>query len=69
MKKMRENGSERYGEEQQVAFLGKGIELEHTVVNDKTVSDSDRRVAFVQGHRYVSFSALEDQPRYTSTLE
>ena len=69
VKEMRKNGSERYGEEQQVAFLGEGIELEHTVVNDKTVSDSDRRVAFVQGHRYVSFSALEDQPRYTSTLE
>ena len=69
VKEMRENGSERYGEEQQVAFLGERIELKHTVVNDKTASDSDRRVAFVQGHRYVSLSALEEEPQHTSMLE
>ncbi|EMA41424.1 hypothetical protein [Halococcus hamelinensis] len=69
VEEMRENGAERYGEEQQVAFLGEGIELERVVENNKTASDSDRRVAFVQGHRYVSLSALEDEPEYTSILE
>lgn len=69
VEEMRKNGSERYGEEQQVAFLSEGIELEEVIENDKTASDSDRRVAFVQGHRYVSLSALEEEPEYTSMLE
>ena len=69
VEEMHENSAERYGEEQQVAFLGERIKLERVVENDKTASDSDRRVAFVQGHRYVSLSALEEEPEYTSRLE
>jgi hypothetical protein len=66
---LREEGSERYGETQKVIFLQDGIELRHAVENDKTASDSDRTVAFVQGHRYVSFSKLQEEPSYTSELE
>jgi len=62
-------GSERYGETQKVIFLDDGIELDRPVENDKTASDSDRTVAFVQGHRYVSFSKLQDNPEYTTELE
>ena len=69
VEKMRESGSERYGEKQKIAFLRDGVELESVVENDKTASDSDRHVAFVQGHRYVSLSALEKGPEYTSMLE
>lgn len=61
--------SERYGETEKVIFLRDGEELEHPVKNDKTASDSDRTVAFVQGHRYVSFSKLKQNPNYTSELE
>lgn len=61
--------SERYGETEKVIFLRDGEELEHPVKNDKTASDSDRTVAFVQGHRYVSFSKLKQSPNYTSELE
>lgn len=66
---MREEESERYGETQKVIFLQEGIELDGAVKNDKTASDSDRRVAFVQGHRYVSFSKLQESPEYTTELE
>jgi hypothetical protein len=62
-------GSERYGETEKVIFLQEGIELDRPVENDKTASDSDRTVAFVQGHRYVSFSKLQQNPEYTTELE
>jgi len=65
----RKEGSERYGETEKVIFLRDGIELNHPVKNDKTASDSDRTVAFVQGHRYVSFSKLQNNPEYTTELE
>jgi len=39
------------------------------VKNDKTASDSDRTVSFVQGHRYVPFSKLRANPDYTTELE
>lgn len=69
VEQLREEGSERYGETQKVIFLQDGIELEYSVKNDKTASDSDRTVAFVQGHRYVSFSKLQESPEYTTELE
>lgn len=66
---MRINDSERYGEVQKVVFFEDGIELDAPVENDKTADDSDRKVAFVQGHRYVSLSKLAQNPTYTSELE
>jgi hypothetical protein len=65
----RKEGSERYGETEKVIFLRDDIELDYPVKNDKTASDSDRTVAFVQGHRYVSFSKLRKNPEYTTELE
>ena len=50
-------------------FLREGEELSQPIKNDKTASDSDRTVAFVQGHRYVSFSKLQQNPEYTTELE
>jgi hypothetical protein len=50
-------------------FLRDGIEPYHPVKNDKTARDSDRTVAFVQGHRYVSFSELRENPDYKTELE
>lgn len=64
-----ESDSERFGEAQKVIFLKKGFELDRPITNDKTASDSERTVAFVQGHRYVSFSKLQDKPEYTTELE
>jgi len=65
----RKEGSERYGETEKLIFLRDGIELNHPVKNDKTASDSDRTVAFVQGHRYASFSKLRENPECTTELE
>ncbi|MFC4407907.1 hypothetical protein [Haloarchaeobius iranensis] len=69
VEQFREQNAERYGETEKVLFLEEGIELDRPVVNDKTARDSDRRVAFVQGHRYVSFSKLRENPEYTTALE
>lgn len=69
VKRLRKADSQRYGETQKVIFLQDDAELDHQVTNDKTASDSDRTVAFVQGHRYVSFSELEEGPQYTTELE
>lgn len=66
---MHKVGSERYGDTEKVIFLQDGIELEHPIQNDKTASDSDRTIAFVRGHRYVSFSELRENPEYTTELE
>lgn len=66
---LREEKSERYGETQKVIFLRDGKELNQAVENDKTATESDRTVAFVQGHRYVSFSKLQNSPKYTTELE
>lgn len=60
---------DRHGEARKVIFLKDGFELDETVTNDKTASDSNRTVAFVQGHRYVSLSDLQAGPEYTSELE
>ena len=65
----RKEGAERYGETEKVIFLQDDIDLDRSVENDKTASDSDRTVAFVQGHRYVSFSELRMNPKYTTELE
>jgi len=65
----RKEDSERHGETEKVIFLRDGIELDRPVKNDETTSDSDRTVAFVQGHRYVSFSKLQGNPDYTTELE
>jgi hypothetical protein len=67
--KLRSRGSERHGEMEKVIFLDEGIELGSPVKNDKTASDSDRTIAFVQGHRYVSFSKLRENPKFTTELE
>lgn len=69
VEKMRENGSERYGDMQKVLILEPDIELEQPIRNDKTASDSTRTVAFVQGHRYISLSTLQESPKYTTELE
>lgn len=67
--RFRKEGSERHGETEKVVFLQDGIELDRSVRNDKTASDSNRAVAFVQGHRYVSFAKLRENPVYTTELE
>ncbi|TKX52930.1 hypothetical protein EXE42_14965, partial [Halorubrum sp. SP3] len=69
VKRMRQNGSERYGDTQKVLFLKPDLKLNRAVQNDKTASDSNRTVAFVQGHRYVSLSTLRENPRNTTELE
>ncbi|MFC7139775.1 hypothetical protein ACFQMA_07980 [Halosimplex aquaticum] len=66
---MRENGSDRYRETEKVLFLEEDVELEQAIRNDKTASDSNRTVAFVQGHRYVSLTTLQENPTYTTELE
>lgn len=66
---LREEGSERHEETGKVLFLRDDVELGRPVQNDKTASDSDRTVAFVQGHRYVSLSKLRDNVEYTTELE
>lgn len=66
---LQKRGSERYGETEKIIFLQDGIELDRAVKNDKTASDSDRTVAFVQGHRYASLSKLQANPEYTTELE
>lgn len=60
---------DRYGDTRKVIFLKDGFELDEPISNDKTASDSNRTVAFVQGHRYVSLTDLQDGPKYTSELE
>jgi hypothetical protein len=66
---MRENGSNRYNENEKVLFLDPDLELDRAIRNDKTASDSNRTVAFVRGHRYVSLSTLHENPRATTELE
>jgi hypothetical protein len=66
---MYENDSDRFDEVQKVMFLEDGFQLNSPVKNDKTASDSNRTVAFVRGHRYVSFSKLRGNPEYTTELE
>lgn len=60
---------DRHGDTRKVIFLTDGLELDEPVINDKTASDSDRTVAFVQGHRYVSLSDLRSGPNFTTELE
>jgi len=69
--RLEEAESDRHGMEQKVLFLDgeRGFELDDVVRNDKTADGSDRTVAFVQGHRYVSASLLRDGPEWTSELE
>ena len=66
---LKTNSSERHGETEKVLFLEEDLELDRAIRNDKTASDSDRTVAFVQGHRYVSLSALRENPTRTTVLE
>lgn len=47
VEQMRENNSERYGDPHKVLFLESDLELDQSVENDKTASDSNRTVAFV----------------------
>lgn len=53
---MADNESERAGRQEKVIFLdeARGFSLDGPVKNDKTANDSDTRVAFVYGQRYVS---------------
>ena len=71
VQRLRESESDRYSSEQKVLFLDdkKGLTLNHGIRNDKTADESDRTVAFVQGHRYVSAGALRENPSTTSALE
>jgi hypothetical protein len=66
-----DQNADRYGSEQKALFLDVecGFVLEQPVQNNKTASELDRTVAFVQGHRYVSSSVLRDNPTTTSALE
>jgi hypothetical protein len=63
--------AERYGKEQKVLFLdeARGFELENPVDNDKTATDSEARIAFVYGQRYVSAENLRASPAKTMELE
>jgi hypothetical protein len=61
--------SERHGQTQKVLFLGEEKQLEGPISNDKTAEDSDQRVAFVYGHRYVSLTDLLEEPSTTTGLE
>lgn len=63
--------SERYGQREKVVFLDSedGFTLDAPVENDKTAEDSDTRVAFVYGQRYVSAEKLRESPEKTSELE
>lgn len=65
---MKSVSSDRYEDTEKVIFLKESFELDNPVINDKTASDSDRTVAFVQGHRYVSLSDLRDGPEYTNRV-
>lgn len=71
VKKMDNNGSERYGTDSKVLFIDEsdGFSLDDRVENDKTANDSDTRVAFVYGQRYVSADDLRESPDYTTDLE
>lgn len=66
-----DDDSERYGREEKVLFLdgAAGFSLDQPVTNDKTANDSDTRVAFVYGQRYVSAEKLRQSPEKTSELE
>jgi hypothetical protein len=54
-----------------VVFLDEasGFELESPVENDKTAKDSETRVAFVYGQRYVSAEKAKTSPEKTTELE
>ncbi|WP_435362308.1 hypothetical protein [Haloarchaeobius sp. DFWS5] len=71
VEQMEQDDHERIGREEKVLFLDEeqGFTLDEAVTNDKTADDSDRRIAFVFGHRYVSKSKLQDNPSRTSELE
>lgn len=69
VERMEANGSERVGDTQKVLFLEPDFELDASVRNDKTANDSNRTVAFVQGHRYVSLSDLQSGVERTTELE
>lgn len=69
VEELAEDDSERYGDPQKVLFLDPDVTLDAPVRNDKTASDSNRTVAFVQGHRYVSLAALSANPTGTTALE
>ncbi|MFC4438274.1 MULTISPECIES: hypothetical protein [Natrialbaceae] len=71
VQQLRDADADRYGSEQKVVFLDAeaGFSLESPVQSDKTANESDRGVAFVQGHRDVSATALREGPAKTSTLE
>lgn len=69
VKDMKKVDSDRYEDTEKVIFLEESFELDSPVTNDKTASDSDRIVAFVQGHRYVSLTVLREGPTFTSKLE
>lgn len=69
VKDMKNVHSDRYKDTEKVIFLDESFELDRPVTNEKTASDSDRTVAFVQGHRYVSLTDLREGPEYTTELE
>jgi hypothetical protein len=66
---MRENGSDRYNETEKEVFLEADHELDRAIRNDKTASDSDHTVAFVQGHRDGTPTTLGENPTDTTELE
>lgn len=69
IERMAANGSERVGDTQKVLFLAPDLELDAPIRNDKTAKDSNRTVAFVRGHRYVSLSDLQSGVEWTTELE
>lgn len=71
VQQLRDADADRYGSEQKVIFLDaeSGFSLQSPIQNDKTANESDRGVAFVQGHRYVSATALREESAKTSILE
>lgn len=62
-------GYGRLGKNQKVMLLEDDIELESPIINNKTAKTSDQKVAFVQGHRYVSLEDIKQNPGHTTELE
>jgi hypothetical protein len=71
VKTLENEDAERHGKEQKLVFLDEasGYELDQPVENDKTAKDSETRVAFVYGQRYVSAEKLQAALGETTELE
>lgn len=72
LNRMKDSGNKGYGrlgKKQKVMLLEDDLNLDSPIINDKTAETSDQKVAFVQGHRYVSLEDLKQNPEHTTELE